>query len=374
MLRYLPPLLIALLACCTLGVWETLAYGFVVAPFAFFWSACPCCDGNCTIFTDDFSTDRTGSDYTTVSGTWSVGSGVLTTGSAGALIVENTAGTTGHGRAKVSGKTSASGGSFRLIGSYVDSDNYLFLEVTINGVSSTAKLWKRETGSNTQLGTTYDFTGSTGTYYDITLCWNGTKALANITDIGVALARFGWAQSYTGTGNQAGLGASPNGGTTTFDNFSFNKHFDDDESCPHCGPLCALCTGGDPPTMRWQVVIPTVSNKNCVNCADYAGTYIIDDITNLWNPFSEYCIWRYYFDSVPCNSDYLRVWLNGSNSSITVDILTDSDFGATGFGWSNIGSFAGDCDGIDELEVAALGTGVSNDCDPAGTVAIVSAI
>src|SRR5574343_1156825 len=109
MLRYLPPLLIALLACCTLGVWETLAYGFVVAPFAFFFGGCACCE-SCEIFTDDFSTDRTGTDYTT-SGTVAVSGGVLTMTSAGAYAIANTAGTTGHGSVTASIKQSTSTGS-----------------------------------------------------------------------------------------------------------------------------------------------------------------------------------------------------------------------------------------------------------------------
>ena len=236
MLRYIPPLLIALLVCLTLDVWETLAYGFVVAPFAFFFGGCACCE-SCEIFSDDFTTDRLAGEYTT-SGTVAVSAGALTMTTAGAYAIENTAGTTGHGRATVAVKQTTSGGSGRLIGSYVDNDNYLFCELTVNGGSSTFKLWKKVATVDTQLGSTFTFTASTGTYYTLELCWSGDYAVGSLLSAGTRVTSFH--QAYSGTGNKAGLGASPNGGTATFDDFVFHKHHIDNADCAVChGPTCA---------------------------------------------------------------------------------------------------------------------------------------
>lgn len=223
--------LIAVVLAFLLWLWPE-AIGFAV----FAMLAPPLCDtsccATCAIFTDDFATDRTGTDYTIVSGTPTVSSGVLTTGSTGFLIVENTAGTTGHGRVTITGKADTSGGTFRVIGSYVDSSNYLFGELTINGASSTWKLWKRVSGSDTQLGITTTFTASTSTNYTICVSWDGTYAVG-IATIGSAIKLT--RDAFTGSGNKAGFGASPNGGTVTFDDFTFAKAKIDDAACVTCG-------------------------------------------------------------------------------------------------------------------------------------------
>jgi hypothetical protein len=225
---------------------------------------------NCTIFTDSFATDRTGTDYTTVSGSFTVSSNVMTTTSAGALIVENSSGSTGHGRVSVSGKVDTTGGSLRVIGSYTDSSNYLFGEMTINGGSSTLKLWKKVSGSDTQLGSTSTFSGSTATFYSVDLCWDGTTATTTIN----AGANFSTG-AYTGTSNQAGLGASPNGGTVTFDDFLFEKHHSDDSACARCGcTSCGQCSGETPSQI--QCVTTGVANTTCIDCGNFNATWIID--------------------------------------------------------------------------------------------------
>lgn len=238
---------------------------------------CPC--EICTIFSDDFATDRTGTDYTILSGTPTVSSGVLTTTSTGFLIVENTAGTTGHGRVVVTGKSSASGGDFSVYGSYVDANNNVRAELTINGASSTLKLWQLASGSPTQIGTTYTFTGATNTNYTVEICWNGSSASAMLNNINGSVI----SGAFTGTGNKAALGANPNGGTVTFDNLSFGKHHDDNASCTlcrivslNCVASSSTCVGEIAPKYLRVVVNFTVGAGTCNSlCTPLIGSFII---------------------------------------------------------------------------------------------------
>ena len=149
------------------------------------WRPNACCCASCTLFSDDFSTDQLATEYNQVSGSWSVGSGVLTTTSAGAILRCETASATGHGRALVTAKATTSGATFRLIGSYVDTNNYLFCEVTLSGGSSTFKLWKRVAGLNTQISSTVTLSLTTNQFYDMALCWSGTYAIAVLSMSGV---------------------------------------------------------------------------------------------------------------------------------------------------------------------------------------------
>jgi hypothetical protein len=231
---------------------------------------CTCC-GNCVIFTDDFSTDRTGTDYTTASGTFSVAAGVITTTSAGALIVENTAGTSGHGRAVVTAKSSAFNGSFDIVGSYVDSSNYLFARVYLNGISSTLRLYKKVAGADTQLGHTHIFTASTGVNYTVEVCWNGTYASCAIpAGSGPPFI----SAAYTGTGNKAGLGASPNGGTVTFDDFTFSEHYDDE-------PTCTTCQSSDGSSCCCGIDMPATLNLNISGTGPCATCGTLDLTLNI---------------------------------------------------------------------------------------------
>lgn len=252
-------------------VWPEMA--LACWPVMFFIPGCACCQ-SCTIFSDDFSTDRTGTDYTVVSGSWSVSGGKLSTSSSGALITCNTSGTTGHGATASSLRVTSSGGAGRVIGSYVDSSNYLFCEATINGGSSTFKLWSKSSGSDTQIDTTYSFTGSTSSTYGLCLTWDGSLAVATIYENAVAQAILRGA--YTGTGNKTGMGASPGAGSAEFDDFRFMKIQADDSLCtsgcdaPGCG--CNSIFAGE-----IDVTITGVVDSTCTTCDERVnGLYTLD--------------------------------------------------------------------------------------------------
>lgn len=309
--RLIPPT-VAAFACWCLGWLPVEALWFL--PVAFLFPSCGCCQ-TCTIFSDDFSTDNLATDYTTVSGTFSVGSGVCTTTSAGALIVADAAGATGHGHATIKGKVDTSGGSFRLIGSYVDSNNYLYCELVIDGASSTFKLWKRVSGSDTQLDTTYTFTGSTGTYYTLDLCWNGTIANASL-DTSTSIQNY----IYAGSGNIAGFGASPNGGTATFDDLVFYKEYIDDATCISCSPACIACSDYSGLPSQVQVDVTNLSDSTCGACDTLNGTYVCDYIGVSKCPYySSACIYE-AAASATCGSEYvtwIRVYIQNSGLGAT---------------------------------------------------------
>lgn len=310
MRRYL---LIAAILVMSLVYWPAL----LLVPVALFMP--PAILSTCTIFSDDFATDRTGSEYTTVSGSFTVGSGVITTTSAGALIVENTAGTHGHGRATIATKQTTAGGTSRLVGSYVDSSNYLFCELTINGASSNFKLWKKVAGADTQIGSTVTFTGSTGTFYTLGLCWNGATASASI-DTKV----HGVFGNFTGAGNTAGFGASPNGGTATFDDFVFDNHKTDDATCTKCGD-CDFCNSGTI-HQQMQAVVTSQNNGTCANCTNVNGTYICDFVGSSTEVTGAVgCTWTCPVSAITCTG--------AGNSTISILILKqESAFFVCSFG------------------------------------------
>jgi len=283
---------------------EAISWAFISCPFVlgFFWGGCTCCE-SCTIFSDDFSTDRTGTDYTTVSGTWTVGSGVMTTGSAGALIVEDTAGTTGHGRVTVTAKVDTAGATIRLVGSYVDSSNYLFVDFYINGSSSEIKLWERVAGVDTLLSAPGTFSASTNTNYTICLNWNGGVATALTTVSSVQrVARV----DYSGAGNQAGLGATPNGGTVTFDNFTFVKDYVDDPTCatPACGYVETVTCGpcDVPVDFDLLATISGITGGTCGTCSSIDGSYVL----SYWGSFGGVCYWGHQVPHA-CATSYVSI-------------------------------------------------------------------
>src|SRR4051812_43746818 len=70
------------------------------------------CCSECAIHVDDFSTARTGTDYTSLfgGGTWTVSGGTVSTGSANARILATAANANSRGHVVVSVKTSTAGG------------------------------------------------------------------------------------------------------------------------------------------------------------------------------------------------------------------------------------------------------------------------
>ena len=261
------------------------------ASWAFFF-ACPilpfmammmvgcCC---CIVFEDDFATDKLATDYNLRSGSATVSGNVLTTSSSNLLLISTAQNSSGKGRSSVTGKVSVTGGRLRAVGSYVDDNNHLFAEITINGVSSTLKLWKKVSGVDTQIGLTQTFSGSLNTDYTANLCWNGSKASA---DSGANVCHG----AYSGTGTQAGIGANAAGGVVTIDSYSFKKHPDEQAGCSTCVQGCSGDCCLNKPEQQAYVIEFADLTDNCGGmtwCASRNGEYI------LQQPNHTICVWQY---------------------------------------------------------------------------------
>lgn len=262
----------------------------------------------CTIFADDFSADGIGSTWTVDSGTWAVSGGELVC-SAGGFIVANTAGTSGHGRTIVRGKASTTNSFIKLVGAYVDANNYIYAQVWINGASSSLDLYQVSGGSGSTIASYPGsaFTTSTGTYYTLELCWDGAvaKALCSAATRSVS-------GTCSASGNKAGVGVSLSTGTATFDDFQFLKHHVDDSQCNACGSGsddehdngvdeteydgtgdCGsneTCLDGIAPRYL-KVVVAGTTGGICTGCDAWLGTYVIQLQTPIPSTAGQCGLW-----------------------------------------------------------------------------------
>lgn len=247
-----------------------------LAVFGFFFG---CCCGCPTPANHDFSTDVS-AEYDEPVGdlTFSSGEG-SSTDAAGLWVL---LATLGSGRGYLSGRAklsaSGSGMKFRIV-AYIDDDNYLYAELTINGASSTLKIWKVVSGgAPVQVGSTHTFTGSINTYYTITLCWDGVQATASRDGTDRTSG------SYTGEPELGGFGWDISSGTITWTSFSFSGIRKDNDECPVCRH-CGFCSDQ---SQTMTLVIEGVTNGTCSSCAgSFDGTWVMDQFTQ-----NESCCWQ----------------------------------------------------------------------------------
>lgn len=314
----------------------------------------------CLIISDPFTVNDLAGNYSQRSGSWSIASGVLTTSSAGAVLRCEVAGVTGHGKATVSVKLDTNGGKARLIGALVDDDNYLFAELTrVSGSSAILALWKRAGGAETQLGASIPAAFNFSFAASPQLCWNGSTATA-------LLGFGGLTESYTGTGTKAGLGASPNGGTATFDDFALWQNATDDPTCPTCTGCPTICSP-EATTMSVSFVGFTdtsvfcadrgVTGRGCISnpCSAYDGyTFVV--------PRTSACNFDGSFSPAICDSR-LADQVSGVFTTFGGDTFADvcvtppsqCDFGLGGYAWgfrsASLGPSPIDCSSISGISL-----------------------
>ncbi len=294
---------------------------------------CPCEGDACTIFTDDFTTDQLATAYDTRSGSFSVSGGELSTSTAtGALLVANTAGTSGVGRVTVNVKTTSLSNVVRLIGAYVDDSNYLFAELTYGGFFSTLKLYKRVAGVNTQLGYDCPVSAATNTYLTMSLCWTGLTATARAGSGGTSNNTYGL---YSGTGNKVGVGADVASGSVTFDELAFTNDFENDNTCEGCVNTCGSCNN-DSNSMMDHVVLVLSNIRNGTDASTALnGTYILDIVDIIGtNQGDTTCKWQYVFPTAVAGVKYLDLFLDVATPQQTLFLFRsdESTSEATYFG------------------------------------------
>lgn len=202
---------------------------------------CHCCK-TCTIHTDDFG-DGTITDFAQVSGTWSEGSGEISTASSNAILISDKA----HPDTEISMvasarfKHSTNGSSCYIIVGYQDSSNFWYARFTAaSGSGGSVAIRKVVSGTHSTVVSQSTVTINANTFYTGKICISQGGNLT-LTLNGTVLC--GTNSPQTITGYKAGLGTTGSG-TATFDDFSFKKvsHDITNESCEVCaGPPCALC-------------------------------------------------------------------------------------------------------------------------------------
>lgn len=197
-----------------------------------------CCCDTCTIVSDDFATD-TSANYSQRSGTWTWGSGTVSTTSASALLRHETAVTAGltgvYSSVKITCATTSDLG--RLVISYTDDSNYWFAEVQPGTNHGWLKLYQRSGGTDTLKGSTKVSGLQANEQITLTLCYASGKVRAYIAS---ATAGVEVAATITIASTKCGLGTGAGSSSVTFDDFSFAKHDVDNTACEACLTSCTI--------------------------------------------------------------------------------------------------------------------------------------
>lgn len=213
----------------------------MTARFKTMGPACPCEeDVVCTIFSDDFATDRTGTDYSVRSGSWSVAAGLLTCTSSLGLIREETAydvaATACHLTVTMTMASTSDIG--RIIFAYVDDNNYWYVEVQPGATNGTIKLYERSGGVDTQRNATVSvptLTAGTPAAVCVSYTPSNVKATAQVT---AGLGYVTFSSSITIASTKGGLGTGSGSSSVSFDDFYVNQHSTDEATCSRCVVCC----------------------------------------------------------------------------------------------------------------------------------------
>lgn len=270
-------------------------------------SVARCCCPRCFIFTSSFLTLENGSDIGpwSTTGTWEILNGKLRGSTADSFAIadaehpdELSTGVVGSLIQVESLST-----TFDLIINYLDDDNYLFARFIINGISSTATLFKRVTGVSTQIGSGAALEVYASQEILAILCYSGEVLSLNAGRAGSGLTVFLSESIASTNGTRAGLKivSLPVVGAVDVSEFSFSRHaVDSPVPCRACISNCLGCSDGGPDVMK--IVLAGSSNEDCSGCAGYNGTYFCGLVSGS-GVSGRGCKWSYAFNGV-C-SDYV---------------------------------------------------------------------
>ena len=275
---------------------------------------CDNCYRDCQFHDDNFNradSSSLGSNWTVVSGTWSITSNQLQTSSPSAIVINTNVPTLGTQGMAVRCSTVD---YIRIILGYVDTDNYYYHEcVPKGGGDNYSRIVQRSGGVETVL---QEVIGNEGgrmfcyePQYSRLVAGNGngssTHIIANdISPITSTVCGIGTAPGLTGTG--------------IFDDFDV-EYVGPGTTCQLCDN-CSSCDGQNRNLPDIQVVISGLTNNTCGSCTSINGTYILQHIGQLTPGI---CYWRYIFPSTKCGMKYLTAFMGSSANTWTV-ILQDT--------------------------------------------------
>lgn len=199
------------------------------------------CCLDCLIFSDNFQRAELGCQWETVQGSWSIlNQRLRESGNAGALAVPYRA--AGEQSFYVLGHTPelVNGAVYRVIGNYVDSDNYYFAEFAFSTTEIQVRTYRRAAGNDDLLKSdswNVNWLGWSGQFL---ICLSHQSFLAEFNPDASHDERYAVCQGapslYT-LGYRAGLG---NGGSVPveYDSFIFQETGYTKEGCPTCYCKC----------------------------------------------------------------------------------------------------------------------------------------
>jgi hypothetical protein len=274
-----------------------------------------CCCESCTIFSDYFSTDDLATEWTEVSGDWSIGSGVLSTSDSNAILTCNTTYPGGgfHNHViQVSLKASTDNRSRIIFGYDAGAGTHNYVELYCIGSGSYVYIKKSD---GTTIATKTSSTFTNGNTYVFKVCVSSSYASVMYNDTFVV---GGYVNSST---TSVGVGTGTTSASLPFDAFLFSKHASELSGCPQCVDNCNQCTDGVAPE-RIQAVIDGVAEQgNCPNCNLYNGTWILKTIGN--------CCWENKTSGTVCTgtpgttNPSVRLCLSGGVLTVYLGGTTD---------------------------------------------------
>ncbi len=285
--------------------WAERASGLLL-PRPNFGSRRPCrgCCFTCVYFSERFAradSSDLGSDWTEVSGAWSISSQELVVSSQNAICKCNEANPQNTPEVVVDIDVThgtAEGDWVRVIVDYQDSDNYYFADSGLFSANKSLRLGKRVAGVETILkesGITARSPEKIRVMFGQVFCittWDedGLNPWMIITDEPVAP-----------TTDRVALGAGEINEEVAFDNLVLRLHNETNSACPGCQYPCTRCVGGFTPP-GYDVTLGGVQNTgSCAQCAaKLNGLFVV--INRNPGALPNECGFTYE-DDHPCDGD-----------------------------------------------------------------------
>ena len=236
-------------------------------------------------FERDDSTDL-GSNWTEVSGNWEIDTNQLTVTSSGAIATSTQSRATPY-VFSVGVTPSADDQQPRIIVNYVDSSNYIFIEVhAAAGDFKSIFLYEKSGGVDTLLSYV-GHVAHTASSYTVQVCVKEDEVIAIVVGSSLTV----WAD-VTVTSNTIGVGAG-NANEPKFDSVLLTPHYDDNTACPDCTVTCDYFTdifnrsddtdlddGWSEEAGSWSISSNALTTSStsaiCVTTSDLAPEYVVD--------------------------------------------------------------------------------------------------
>ncbi len=350
-------------------MWHLIQNLLPLFPFlGMLWSPC-CCGPGCSFFTDDFAVDDLATNYTSVSGSWSIGSGVLSIASSNAVLTGNTANPNSDSNTKISitVNIATSGDTARIILDYQNSSNYWFAEVKA-GTGAYLRIYQRSGGTNTLMRDCGSFTRATGTFTFCASIYSGEMR----TTVGSYTVKH--SATFTQTGY--GLGTGTLTGTVTFDDLAVTITSADCSPCTDVGGCvggvdgnCNGCINGTTPgTMRVHFRAGTLSNQGCGTCTTLNGTDV--DCPQFAGGTGINCSYRNTSVSL-CGRTYVvevTTAVSGSDTILTVSLFNTGSGNVFTWFQTYTGTTTVDCGFVSEP--VPIGSDLGGDCNLGDSVEV----